>query len=90
MITEQDLRAIASNSPETLHAYRQAVNAIVAYRREVAAIQPGLGTTIRLRKTQFAATRKLIQFANRIVFNGRPLSQEDKKLVRHWIANAAT
>ena len=80
----------ANDSPEMLRAYRQVVNAIVEYRKEVAAIEPGLRTTVRFKQRQFAATLKLIQFANSIVFNGRPLSQEDRKLVRHWIAEAVT
>jgi hypothetical protein len=90
MITKQDLHAIANDSPEMIRAYRQVVNAIVEYRKEVAAIEPGLRTTVRFKQRQFAATLKLIQFANSIVFNGRPLSQEDRNLVRHWIAEAVT
>jgi len=90
MITQKDLHALANDNPEMLRAYHQAVTAVIEYRKEVAAIQPGLRIAARLKKKQFAATLTLIQFANTIVFNGRPLSQEDKKLVRHWIAEAAT
>ena len=60
------------------------------YRRETSAIQPSLRITARLRKNQFAATRKLIHFADSIMFNGLTLSREDKRLVRHWIAVAAS
>jgi hypothetical protein len=56
----------------------------------MSAIQPSLRITARLKKNQFAATRKLIHFADSIVFNGLTLSQEGKRLVRHWIAVAAT
>jgi hypothetical protein len=30
-----------------------------------------------------------IDFATRVVFNGQPISEEEKKLVQHWIVEAA-
>jgi hypothetical protein len=77
-------------NPEMLRAYRQAANAVIEYRKEVAAIRPGQLTTARFKIKQFAATLQLMQFAKSIVFNCQPLSVEDQKIVRHWIASVAT
>jgi hypothetical protein len=32
----------------------------------------------------------MMQIANGFVFNGQPISEEEKKLVHHWIADAAS
>jgi hypothetical protein len=88
MITQEDLRGLINDEPEMIRAYYEAVNAVIEYRKDVAAIQPNQRNTAQLKKKQFAATIKLIQFANGIVFNDQPLSEEDKKLVRHWVVDA--
>jgi hypothetical protein len=68
-MAERDLRALTNDSPETLHAYYQAMNAVVEYRNEVGAIQPDQWITAQLKKKQLAATLQLMQFANTILFN---------------------
>jgi len=42
-----------------------------------------------LRKKQYDATFLMFRFAHGFVFNGRPISEEEKKLVHHTIINAA-
>ena len=90
MITEADFYEIAKSRPEMMRAYYKAVDAIIEVRKEVATNQSGLWATARLRKKQFTATFLLLQFTNGFIFNGQPLSEEDKKLVRNWIEGAAT
>jgi hypothetical protein len=89
MISEKDLQELTNDKPEVVRAYYEAVNAVTDYQNELAAIRPCLSrNAARLKKKQFAATTKLVRFAQRVVFNGRRLSQEDKVLVRHWAAGA--
>ena len=90
MITEADFYKIAKSRPEMMRAYYKAVDAIIEVRKEVATNQSGLWATARLRKKQFTATFLLLQFTNGFIFNGQPLLEEDKKLVRNWIEGAAT
>jgi len=88
MITEKDLQELTNDKPEVVRAYHEAVNAVMDY---LSAIRPRLSRNVaRLRKKQFAATTKLVRFAQRVVFNGRRLSEEDKVLVRRWAAGALT
>jgi predicted Zn-dependent protease with MMP-like domain len=89
MITEADFYAIAKARPEMMRAFYKAVDAITEVRKEVATNQSGLWATARLKKKEFTATFLLKQFASGFLFNGQPLSEEDKKLVHHWIIGAA-
>jgi len=68
-MTEKDLRALANDDPETLHAYYQAMNAVIEYRNEVGAIEPDQWLTARSKKKQLAATLRLMHFANNVLFN---------------------
>jgi len=88
MITEKDLHELTNDKPEVVRAYHEAVNAVTDYQNELSAIPSR--NVARLRKKQFAATTKLVRFAQRVVFNGRRLSEEDRVLVRHWVAGALT
>ena len=89
MITQKDLQELTNDKPEMVRAYYEAMNAVIDYQNEVAAIQPSPSwNAARLKKKQFAATTKLVRFAQRVVFNGQRLSEKDKELVRHWVAGA--
>jgi len=68
-MTQRDLHALANDNPEMLHAYYQAMNAVIEYRNEVGAIQPDEWITAQLKKKQLAATLQLMQFANSVAFN---------------------
>jgi uncharacterized protein (DUF849 family) len=89
-ITEDDLCALGKTHPEMALAYWKAVNAIIEYRKDSAAKQSGLWAAARLKKKQLAATFDLFQFLNGIVFEGQPLSEEEKLLVTEWVTNAAS
>jgi len=91
MITEKNLHELTNDKPEVVRAYHEAVNAVTDYQNELSAIRHRPSRNVaRLRKKQFAATTKLVRFAQRVVFNGRRLSEEDRVLVRHWVAGALT
>jgi hypothetical protein len=89
MITQKDFYEIAKNNPELMRAYYNAVQAIIDLREEVAKNQSGLWASARLRKKEFSATFQVIDIGNRLIFNGQPISEEEKKLVQRWIINAA-
>jgi hypothetical protein len=89
MITQEDLYALAKDRPEMMRAFYSAVNAIIEYRKELAANQSGLWAVARLKKKQLAATFQTTHFPSGIVFNGQPISEEEKKLVQNWIVEAA-
>jgi hypothetical protein len=89
MITEQDFLAFAEAKPEMIRTFYKAVNAVIEYRKEEAANQSGWWATARLKKKQLAVTFLMIHFPNSIIFDGQPISEEEKKLVRSWILSAA-
>jgi hypothetical protein len=68
-MAQRDLHALAHDNPETLHAYYEAINAVIDYRNEVATSQPDQWITAQLKEKQLAATLKLMQFANNVLFN---------------------
>jgi hypothetical protein len=67
-MTQRDLHALANDDPEMLYAYYQAMNAVIEYRSEMAAIQPDQWITTQLKENQLIATRRLMQFADRVAF----------------------
>jgi hypothetical protein len=89
VITEEAFYAIAKARPEMMQAFYKAVNAIIEYRKEIATNQSGWFAAARLKKKQLAATFLAMQFADGLVFNGQPISEEEKKLVQNWIIGAA-
>jgi hypothetical protein len=68
-MAQKDLHALANDNPKILHAYYQAVNAVIEYRNEVGTIQPDQWLTVQLKEKQLAATLRLMQFANAVVFD---------------------
>jgi len=89
MITQKGLQELTHDKAEMIRAYYDAINAVIHYQNELAAVPLSPSwSAARLRKRQFAATTQLVRFAQRIVFNGRRLSEKDKERVRHWVANA--
>jgi hypothetical protein len=89
MITEEDFYRAANARPELIRAFCNAVNAVIDLRKEAAARQPGPWAGVRLKEKQAAATLLITQFADGLVFNGRPLSEDEKTLAQSWIMRAA-
>jgi hypothetical protein len=89
MITEEDFYAIAKARPEMMQGFYKAVNAIIECRKEAATNQSGLWAKARQKKKEFNATFLVHQFADSFIFNGQPISEEEKKLVHSWIFGAA-
>lgn len=89
MLTEEKFYAFAKDRPEVMRAFYKAVNAIIDFRKEFATSQSGWWATARLKKKEFEAKFLMLHFADRFVFNGQPLSEEEKRHVRHWIVAAA-
>lgn len=89
MLTQQDLFVIAKDQPAIMPAFYKAVNAIIEYRKEIATKKSGLRAKSRLKKKQFAASSLMMDFADGFVFNGKPISEAEKMLVRQWIIETA-
>jgi hypothetical protein len=87
MATQKDLNELADDNPEMLDAYYQAMKAVIEYRNQVTAIQPGQLTTAQLKKTQLAATQQLMQFATSVVFKVKSVLRQTtagKRRRRRW------
>jgi hypothetical protein len=67
-MTQRDLHALANDNPEMLYAYYRAMNAVIEYRNEMAAIRPNHGISTQLKDKQLMATIRLMRFANRVAF----------------------
>ncbi|SRR5258706_9026022 len=89
MITEEDFFTIANDRPEMLRAFSGTVNAIIEYRKEVAANPSGFWAKMRLKKKQLSVTFQVKRFADGFDFNGQHLSEEEGKLVEGWLIAAA-
>jgi|RhiMethySRZTD1v2_1073278.scaffolds.fasta_scaffold154790_3 hypothetical protein len=89
MFTQEDLCAIAKNDPEMIRAYYEAVHAIIDFRQELAKNQSGLWAGARLKKKQVDATFLAKRFSRGVVFNGQPISEDDRKRVELWLIDAA-
>jgi hypothetical protein len=89
MFSQQDFYAMAKDRPEMLREYYDAVYSIIDLRQDLAKSPSGLWAKARQKKKQLATTFRLLHFPDRIVFNGQPLSEEEKDLVKKWIIEAA-
>jgi hypothetical protein len=90
MITEEDFYAIAASRPGLIRAFCNAVDAVIGLRQEAAAArQSDAWADVRLKDKQAAATLLMTQFADGVIFNDQPISEDEKKLVQSWILRAA-
>jgi hypothetical protein len=89
MLTQEGFYAMAKDRPEILRSFYNAVHALIEYRQEADKNPSGLWAKAHLKKTQFSVTFQIQRFASRLVFNGQPLSEEERNLVKKWIIEAA-
>jgi hypothetical protein len=88
-MTEDDFYAIAKARPDVIRAFCNAVNAVIDMRREAAAPPSSPWADVRLKEKQATATQLMDEFAGSLIVDGRPLSDDQKKLVQSWILRAA-
>jgi hypothetical protein len=90
MITQEQLYRISKASPAMLEAFYNAVGAILDYRRDLAELRPGWFTSIRQTRKALKATYLSKRFCDGFVnYIGRKLSEQECKLVKQWIIEAA-
>jgi hypothetical protein len=89
MITEEDFLAMAKARPELMRAFHKVVNAVIEFRKAAVTNQSSLWAKARLKKKAFTAIFLTGRFTDGFVFNGKPISEEEKKLIQNWIVGAA-
>ena len=88
-MTEEDFYAIAKTKPDVIRLFCNAVNAVIDMRKEAAQLQSGHWAGVRLKEKQTAAALLITEFADCFAAGGRPLAEDEKKLVQSWVVRAA-
>jgi hypothetical protein len=89
MITQEKLLAIAQAEPEMRRAFQAAVHVVAELRREAAKNKRGLWAGLRLKRKGVSAVFLTDRFISGLVFNGTPISEQERTLIRDWIVGAA-